>query len=128
MKRKTWFLLVPIAFMVMMQGCYYDNEEELYPETDCVAQDVSFQLDVVPILRNACYNCHDLANAPVLGNGINIEGYERMKAYTQNNTNKMVGSLKWNGQASPMPKNAPQLDNCSIAVIEAWISDGYQNN
>lgn len=121
-------LSVLIFMFGMLNSCYFDNEEELYPPESCNNENVSLREDVIPILESACYNCHDLSNAPVLGDGINLEGYSRLKGYLDNNSNKFLGSLKWNGQGSPMPKNASKLDVCSINKIEVWINEGQLNN
>lgn len=122
-------VLIGMIFIFgMLYSCYFDNEEELYPAESCNNENVSFREDVIPILESACYNCHDLANAPVLGDGINLEGYSKLKSYLDIDSNKFLGSLKWNGQGSPMPKNASKLDVCSINKIEVWINEGQLNN
>jgi hypothetical protein len=123
------FIVIAIVFFGgILNSCYYDNEEELYPNVNCNNLNVSYALDVVPILENACYECHDLSNAPVLGDGINIEGIDKLKSYIEANQNRFLGSLKWNGQGARMPKGSSKLDFCTINKIEVWINEGMQNN
>jgi hypothetical protein len=111
-----------------LNSCFFDNEEQLYPVENCGNINVSYRLDVVPILESACYDCHDFSNAPVLGDGINLEGRTKLKEYIEANSNRFLGSLKWNGQGSEMPKNSSKLDLCTINKIEVWINEGMLNN
>lgn len=122
------YLLLFVCFGWALNSCYFDNEEELYPAGNCSNENVSYSLNVVPILENACYECHDLSNAPILGDGINLEGYAKLKAYISGEQNVFIGSLKWNGQGSPMPKDGTKIDFCSIDKIEVWINEGMLNN
>lgn len=110
---------------ILPGGCYFDNAEELLV---CSPTDVSYRLEVEPILQARCYGCHDLTNAPALGDGINLEGYSNLYNYLQDNAARMVGALRWDGSGSPMPKDGTKLDNCTIAKIEVWISEGTKNN
>ena len=112
--------------IVALQSCYYDNQEELFV---CFPEDVSYRLDVEPLLTTRCYGCHDLTNAPALGDGINLEGYGNLLAFIDSgNESKLIGSLRWNGEGSPMPKNGTRLDNCSVNKIDVWIEEGKRNN
>lgn len=112
----------------IITGCYFDNEEELYPPESCESSSVSFNREIVPILESFCYSCHDLTNAPSLGNGINLEGHFNFSKYAKDETDKLIGSLKWDGRGSPMPQNGSKLDDCSINRIEVWIEEGRLNN
>lgn len=124
-KIKPAMPLLLILFSAMISSCYFDNQEELFV---CFPEEVSYRMEVEPILKTRCYGCHDLTNAPALGDGINIEGYGNLRGYLEGNEEKFIGSLKWNGQGSPMPKNDSRLDNCSISKIEVWIEEGTRNN
>ena len=110
---------------LILHSCYFDNAEELLA---CAPTDVSYREDVEPILAARCYHCHDRTNAPALGDGINLEGYSKLYNYLLDNEDRMIGSLKWDGGGSPMPKNGSRLDNCSISKIEVWINEGTRNN
>jgi len=109
--------------MLALAGCYYDVEEELYPDTGCDTAQISFAADVLPIIENRCYKCHDAASN--FGN-VTLEGYDNLLVYANNG--KLLGVIRREPGYSPMPKNEPPLLECEIAKIEAWIQAGAPNN
>ncbi|HMQ46099.1 MAG TPA: hypothetical protein PKA00_00100 [Saprospiraceae bacterium] len=112
--------IVPLFYT----SCFYDNEEDLYPDTgNCETTDISYSQDVLTLLQNNCYVCH--AAAINLGN-INLEGYDRVKVYVDNGA--LLGAIKHESGYSPMPQGTAQLQVCEIALIEAWIADGALDN
>lgn len=115
-----------LAVVLTVGSCYFDNEEELYPP--CQPVGVSFREDVEPILQARCYGCHSLENAPSQGDGINLEGYFNFYTYSTDFPDRLIGSLEWNGNGAPMPKDDSKLDQCSINKIETWINEGARNN
>jgi len=119
---------VCLMAIVLMSACYWDNEEDLYGNLPCISTNVSYKEDVELILILNCYNCHDEVNAPISGDGLNLEGYRNFSLYAQLYKNTLLESLNHNGSASYMPKNAAKLDTCSIRIIENWIIEGKQNN
>jgi len=121
--RNKLILLIPIFLIAMLSRCTYNVEEELYPKTDCDTDNISYSIDVVPILQNNCYECHSEA---VNQAGITLEGYNNLKTYVDNG--RFLGAIKHEPGFSPMPQGRPQLPDCQIAKIEQWILDGAQNN
>ena len=113
----VWFVLV---------GCYNDTEEQLYGAAVCNLEDVTYSIDVAPILSNNCYACHGQSNAPANGAGIVLEGYEKIKVAVDNGL--LIESVIHGPNASPMPKNAPKLSDCKINTIKKWIEEGALNN
>jgi hypothetical protein len=127
--RRIWLpALAAILATVSMQSCYWDNEEDLYGNLPCESTNVSYKEDVEPIIILNCYSCHSEVNAPVSGDGLNLEGYRTFSLYAQLYETTLVESIKHEGSASEMPKFAPKLDTCSIKIIENWIIEGRQNN
>lgn len=125
-KRKSYIAVLLAGLMTLVTySCYYDNAEELLV---CFPSDVSYRMDIQPILETRCYECHDVTNAPALGDGIVLEGYSRLLAYLEDNEDKFLGSVTWDGRGSPMPPNGSRLDNCSISKLEVWIEEGTRNN
>jgi len=108
---------------LIFTSCYYDNEEELYPEDTCKTDDMSYSNDIVPILEDNCYSCHDQANNQ---GGVTLEGYSNLKAYVDNG--KLLGAIKHEPGFSEMPQDEPQLEQCQIDKIEAWIDQGALDN
>lgn len=114
------FLVIGLAIVT---GCYYDSEERLYPSTGCVALNMSFQSNIVPILQRNCYVCH--SSAVNTGN-ITLEGYDELIKHV--NSGKLAGAINHNSGFTPMPQNAPKMVGCDISKIEQWIADGALNN
>ncbi len=112
------------ALSVLLLGCYYDNEEELYPsEGGCDTTDISYAANILPIMQNNCYRCHDARNNQ--GN-ITLEGYANLKVYADNG--RLLGAIRWDAGFSPMPQDASKLSDCTISQVEAWINAGAPNN
>lgn len=107
-----------------LTGCYYDVEEELYPEAAiCDTSNVTYSGTVLPILQNDCYSCH--GNGTSLG-GVSLDPYNNLKVYVDNG--KLVCTINHNSGCSPMPQNSAQLDACQLLQIETWINNGALEN
>lgn len=120
---KKLILITAVALYVC--SCSWENEELLFPETEiCDTLDVSFALDVVPILTNNCFACHSNVNAPDFTFGFSLEDYEDVRAAST----QIVGAIKHDEGFSPMPRGADQLDSCQIGIVEAWVNQGSLNN
>lgn len=123
MKFLSFFFVICLGCL-MMAGCYYDNEEELYPDTSCPDAGLSFSADVQPIIQQNCISgCH--SNVAQLGS-ISLEGYDKVLIFVNNG--KLLSSIKHDGNASNMPLNGNKLGACLIQKVEVWISEGAQNN
>lgn len=123
MKHLILFLLIALT-LLSTSSCYYDTEEELYPQTQvCKTDSMSYTNNIVPILNNYCISCHSTAANQ---GGVAMEGYDAVKTYVSND--KFLNSIKHISGTSAMPKNADKLDDCTIKKVEAWIQQGAQNN
>ena len=112
-----------ISLLALLSSCYYDVEETLYPSLDCDTTAVTYSAVVLPIIQSKCYKCHDAANN--FGN-ITLEGHANLKIRADNG--QLLGAIKHQQAFSPMPKNEPQLVECDIAKIEAWVLAGALQN
>ncbi len=118
-------LLILILTLVVAAGCSWENEETLYPETEiCDTLDVSFSMDVVPIMAMNCYSCHSNANAPEFTSGFALEDHADVSASSQ----LIVGAINHRDGSPAMPKGAEKLNTCSINTIEAWVNSGSPDN
>lgn len=108
-----------VALVVIVQSCYYDNEEELYPGADCGIENVTFSADILPLVQANCAisGCH------VAGTGRTIlTEHARIKAVADNGQlNQRVFISK------DMPPSGP-LSSCQMKVLKAWIEQGAPNN
>jgi hypothetical protein len=117
-----------ILFIICLTTCYYDNEENLYPQLgqNCDLTNVTYTLTVKPILQSYCLSCHSNAAASASGGGIRLENYTDLKTYVTNG--KLYGSVSHAAGYSAMPKGGGTLDNCSLIKLKKWIDDGSLNN
>lgn len=120
---KYLFYIFIVGLVVLFSSCYYDSEEDLYPSIDCDLSDISYTTSILPIIESKCYACHDQASN--FGN-ITLEGYSSLKTFAD--SGELIGAIKHESGYSPMPKNLPQLLECEIEKIEAWVNDGALNN
>jgi hypothetical protein len=119
-----------IIALVILSGCYYDNEEELYPGGggDCDTVNVTYSGTVLPIISDNCKTCHS-GGAPQ-GNVL-LEDYASISAagkITAGQYGSLYGVISHHPDNSPMPKNGTQLSDCKIKQIKAWIDAGTPNN
>lgn len=119
---KSIFILVIFTFLI--ESCYYDSEEELYPDAPpCDTTNVSYAEDVWPIISSNCTGCHS-GGAPQ-GN-VSLENYDDIVVAANNGS--LLGTIKHEEGWSPMPKGGGQLNDCDIATIEKWVNDGTPEN
>lgn len=115
--------------LVLLQACYYDNEEYLYPaNADCDTQNMSFANDVWPVINASCTSCH--SGASPSGN-ISLENYTDVSAAAQiaaGNYGSLYGAVSHAPGNSPMPKSSNKLTDCILSKIKAWIDQGGFDN
>jgi len=116
-------LLFAFLTALSFTGCYYDVQEEIYPCN--VPVEVTYSVDVQPIIQSNCYGCHSTGLASSKGAGIYLESYDSLKARIDENI--LMCAIKHEG-CSPMPKNSSKLSTCVIREIDSWINAGAQNN
>lgn len=119
--RSILFLVVASA----LTGCYYDVEEELYPGSqNCDNTAVTFSERIQPLITANCsQSCH--SNATMNGN-ISLEGYDNIQQQAENGN--LMGVITHETGFSPMPQGQPQLPQCDIEAIQAWIDNGTPND
>ena len=115
-------ILLSLSFL-FFTSCYYDVEEILYPGKLCDPTDLSYQVNIIPILQRNCYVCHSVAANT---SNITLEGYDKLLVYV--NSGKLLGAIHHDEGFKPMPQGASKLIECDIAKIEQWIAEGAKNN
>lgn len=121
MKAFTHRLMLPA--LLLIAGCYYDVEEEIYPRTGCQTEDLSYTRDIAPLLQRQCLDCH---RASANFGNVTLEGYDNVLRYVE--SGQLLGVIRHEPGFSPMPKDRPQLVACEIEKIETWIADGAPDN
>lgn len=123
-------ILITILSLAFLTGCYYDNEEELYPggNGECDTTNVTFSGTVLPVINANCKSCHS-GGAPQ-GNVL-LEDYASIAAagkIAEGNYGSLYGVINHSSGNSPMPKNGTKLTDCTIRQIKAWIDAGTPEN
>jgi hypothetical protein len=121
-----WILLF-VFLLVLLNNCYYDSEEYLYPSlnSQCDTTNVTFSVSVKNILSNNCLSCHSNSNSSAGGN-IQLENYADVKSMADNG--RLMGSVLHKSGYSPMPKNGGSLSDCDITILKKWIEAQTPNN
>lgn len=112
-----------MSLLTVLPGCYYDVEEELYPNTGCDTLDVGYATTIAPIIEDNCLNCH---NAAANFGNVTLEGHNNLKTYAGNG--QLLGVIRHESGFPAMPQGAPQLVDCTIEKIEKWVNDGAPDN
>lgn len=118
MSMRTFLIL--ITCIVAMSSCRKDNEQDLYGDSECLPENVSFSNDIQPIISNSCavVGCHVQGG---LGNGL-FENYDQVKTKVDNGAlmDRVV-------VAQDMPPTA-SLSACQIEFVRQWILEGALDN
>jgi hypothetical protein len=115
--RAVWTLLLGVA----LTGCYYDNEEELYPFGGCNTSNVTWSGTIQPLITTRCATpgCHVQGGQPP-----NLGTYAAVKAQVD------AGRIKAraiDGSPSFMPPSG-KLPSCDIVALNTWLAAGAPEN
>lgn len=125
MNHRRIFITATVACLVALSqvGCFYDIEDELYPSSICDTTQVSYTLDIRPIIQASCIGCHSGSSS---SGGILLETYSQLSDYVSNGL--LSCTIEHASGCSPMPKNSAQLSPCKIDRIKRWIAEGAIEN
>ncbi len=118
-KKGTFFALLTL----LLAGCYYDIESELYPGEFCDTPEViSYATHIEPIMLNSCAvsGCHLQGGT---GPGV-LDNYTQVKEFVDD------GSMNQRvivNRDMP-PSGSTPLNGCDLVLIEKWIAQGAENN
>jgi len=113
-----------IAVMIGLNGCFYDNEMELYPEIPgCDTTNVTYSVTISAIMSGNCNACHS-GSAPQAN--IKTDNYADLKTIADDG--RLPGVIKHESGFPAMPKDRPKLSECDITKITIWINRGALNN
>ena len=108
------------ALTLSLSACYYDTEEELYPNsfsgnTDTV--NVTYSKTIAPMLAANCNNCHKAG-----GISPNLTAYASVFA-----NKARIKARAIDGNPSPMPSGG-LMSLTNRNKLSAWIAAGAPNN
>ncbi|MBL7904526.1 MAG: hypothetical protein JNL22_05845 [Bacteroidales bacterium] len=115
-----------VALTVAVSSCYYDKEEELYPQipgSECDTTNVSYAQFVAPLMATNCNGCH--SEAAPSGNVV-TSTYEGLKISV--NSGQFRKAINHESGASAMPQGGNKLPACELLKIDAWIASGAPQN
>ncbi|SDL33859.1 Cytochrome C oxidase, cbb3-type, subunit III [Catalinimonas alkaloidigena] len=110
--------------VILLSGCRYDNEEDLFPAP--VAPDsteISFAQTIQPLLTAHCTGCHGTDTPSA---GISLVGHSNVKKWAD--TGQLLGAIAHQTGFSPMPKGGSKLPAADIERVRRWIEQGTPNN
>jgi len=124
MKNNILIFLIFSLITLLSESCYYDKAYVLSPgAVPCDTTSFTYSGEINPILLQYCMDCHSTENHSA---GVILDTYAGAKIVANNG--KLLGVINHESGFSPMPKNGPQLDPCTIRIIELWVDDGALDN
>lgn len=110
--------------MTGLSSCYYDNEEDLYPQpVDCDTLNVTYSQTIAPIMSTNCNACHG-GSAP--NANVKTDTYNDLKIIADDD--RLWGVVNHESGYSPMPKDRPKLNDCDLKKIRVWLDNGALND
>ena len=130
MTRKIIFCTAGIfMFFILMQGCYYHKADQVYPSTGgCDTNNIRYSVEIKAILDENCKSCHS-GDAPI--SGFNLYDYNVISSLALDGHftyGTLLSAVMHEGGAPQMPLGNPQLQQCDINKIAAWVHSGAPNN
>ncbi len=122
-------IILLFSCLLILQGCYYDKGQQLYPSnansTTCDTTSVSYSSVIKPILDQYCgvAGCHD---AITVANGYDYTKYSGIQLSASHG--RLIGSINQASGYLPMPQSATKIPQCDIDKMTAWVNAGYPNN
>ncbi len=106
--------------MLLLPGCYYDVEEELYPpDPACETTALSYTANIKQLIDTNCAisGCH------VAGTGrVSFTAYAGVKQVADNGLMRQKVLVE-----KTMPPGGP-LPDCELRQIDAWLKAGAPEN
>lgn len=121
MDHRAFAFLLALAALLLLPGCYYDNEEELYPDTFCDTSAVTWSGTIEPMVQGNCAipGCHvPGAQSPAL------TSYSAVKAIADEG--KLLGVVVA-GSPYFMPPSG-KLPACDQNKVQTWLDAGAPQN
>lgn len=84
---------------------------------------VSFKNDIIPIIDNYCYGCHNTADPQ---GGYSYSTHSETLKSVDDGT--LLGSIRFESGYEAMPENSNKMPSCNIDLIRVWIEEGAMDN
>lgn len=127
MKKKTLAASIAILFVLYfgISGCYYNSEEDLYPNpVACDTTHVTYSATITGLLNAyGCINCH---NSATLSGNINLASFAEVKSKIADG--RLWGAINHLPGYSPMPEGGNKMSACDISKVKIWMDAGAPQN
>ncbi len=110
----------------------------LAPSTPAAEEEVSYSMDIQPVLNTRCVTCHQPGGAGYAESGLDLTSYEGLMKGTKHGPIVTPGDARLSnfnvlieGRASPelrMPHNERPLLRYQILTIRDWVNQGALDN
>jgi uncharacterized membrane protein len=119
--------LVPFfVFVVFLSsGCTSRTYDDIEPLAQEVVPDLVVYTDIMPIIDNACTNCH--SSPPRNGAPMPLTTFMDVKSSVEN-TGLLDRISRNEGETGIMPVGGPRLPQGSIDLLVQWSQDGLLEN
>lgn len=119
------YTTIGMLLAILATGCYYDKEEELYPNTaPCNTENVTYSITVAGLINSyGCLSCHA---GPTPDGNINLQGYTNVATVAK--SGRLYGSISHSPGFQAMPQGGNKMSSCDINRVKAWIDAGAPNN
>jgi len=89
----------------------------------CDTDNVSYTIDLVPVINIGCRSCHSGATP---AGGIDLSTHSGVQNVGLNG--RLIGAIDHQSGFSAMPQGGEKLDVCTIDKFKAWVAAGAPNN
>ncbi|WP_052430209.1 c-type cytochrome domain-containing protein [Sporocytophaga myxococcoides] len=118
--KHTGHILFIFLISLIVNGCAYNNYEELYPQTKnnnpCDSSIAStYNLSVKYILSSNCITCH---SKNIASGGVVLDTYESVREQAQKGA--LMGAILHKSGYQPMPPGT-SIPQCQIEKIQQWV-------
>ena len=114
-------LLISVSILsAIVFSCAKDKVPTTVLDTSSYKPNISYLIDIKPIISNHCVSCHSSKNP---NGGYDLTNYDGLTK----NVSKVLGSMKQDGTAQSMPQGYKVADSL-IQKLNCWINQGAKNN
>lgn len=111
-----------IAFL-LLTSCAKENAQDLFTITTCDTSNVTYSKVVNPIIQSKCA----IAGCHVKGSSSGYDYTTIGDLQKVAKSGQLLKAINHTGSIQ-MPKDAPKLDDCTIAKITIWVREGALEN
>ena len=120
MKRAIILIVSAVVLMILIDSCYRDKVDTLYPlagyASPCDSAS-TYNLSIKYIMVYNCTSCHN-ANNPFAG--VALDTYSSVVQQAKNGN--LMGTILSQPGHSSMPPGGVQLSSCQIDKLNQWIN------